>query len=175
MSENSTRRDRNQPVGLNPDHDESVRRAAGASDLERAGGPGPRSWLAPRRRGGAVPTGISAISVLAGAWLVLAPFALGSSLTGLDAEARMNDVVVGIAIAVIAIVRMVAPYRTAWLGSINVILGAWLVVAPFALGHGGFARWNDVIVGVVVVVVALLSGVLALRRPAENERSTPTA
>jgi hypothetical protein len=40
--------------------------------------------------------------------------------------------------------------------TINVLLGIWLVIAPFALAysHNAGALWNDIIVGVVVVALA---------------------
>lgn len=38
----------------------------------------------------------------------------------------------------------------------DVLLGIWLVIAPFALGysHNSGALWNDIIVGVVILILA---------------------
>jgi SPW repeat len=166
MSEYPKRR-RNQPVGLNPDVDTYARHAPG-SDLEQRGGPGPHSVLAPRRRGGAVATGVSAVNFLAGVWLVLAPFVLGHPVAGLGSAARWNDIAIGGVVALIALIRMIVPGRTARLAFLNVIPGLWLTAAPFVLGYDGVAMWNDVVVGVVVVVVALAGGVLSLRHPPEQ-------
>jgi hypothetical protein len=164
MSEYRKFRNRNQPVGLNPDTDTQARDTTGASDLERVGGPGPHSVLAPRRRGGAISSGVSAVSLVAGAWLALAAVALNYDTSGPGLDAYWNDIVIGSAIALVAVVRMVTPFRSAALGLINVALGAWLIIAPFVLAYGGAALWNDVVVGVVVVVAALVSSVLSRRR-----------
>jgi len=41
---------------------------------------------------------------------------------------------------------------------VNVILGAWLVVSPFVLGLSrNAAVWNNVVVGIAVLAVALIS------------------
>jgi len=47
---------------------------------------------------------------------------------------------------------------------INLILGAWLIVSPFWLSYtSSAAKWNQVVVGVVVgVVVVVLAGLRAL-------------
>ena len=40
---------------------------------------------------------------------------------------------------------------------LNIVLGIWLLVAPFLLGYSGAstaALWNDIIVGVIVLVLA---------------------
>jgi len=36
------------------------------------------------------------------------------------------------------------------------VLGVWLIIAPFLLGYSALAAalWNDIIVGIVVVVLA---------------------
>lgn len=36
----------------------------------------------------------------------------------------------------------------------NVVLGGWLIAVPFVFGATGVRRWNDVLVGLVVVLVA---------------------
>lgn len=101
----------------------------------------------------------SALALLAGVWLVLAPFALD----GLDSAATGNTTVVGVAVAAVALVRMAAPVRTAAVGIVNVGLGGWLVAAPLVLDLPAPAAVNDVVVGVLLVVVSAASAVLGLR------------
>ncbi|WP_222914476.1 SPW repeat protein [Natrinema sp. SYSU A 869] len=36
----------------------------------------------------------------------------------------------------------------------NCLLGCWLITAPFVFAVAGIARWNDVLVGTAVAVVA---------------------
>ena len=112
--------------------------------------------------------GISALTFLTGMWLVLAPFALDYPATGTDFHGSWNDLVVGSAIAVVALVRIALPVRTSALGLVNVGLGVWLVIAPTALAYNTVfdaspATWNDIIVGVTVMVLAAVSTIIGRR------------
>jgi hypothetical protein len=44
------------------------------------------------------------------------------------------------------------------MSGINIILGIWLIIAPFVLGYNRLdvAVWNDIILGVIVAIVALI-------------------
>ena len=177
-----TREDR--PVGLVPPPEPARPYAypaagAGASHVAGLGGPGPDTVLAPRRGGGSDPSAVSALNFLAGVWLVLAPFALDYENLGPGFDGRWNDIVIGIAVAVVALVRMVAPYRSVGIAAINVGLGGWLVVAPFVLaynaaGAAGAATLNDVIVGAFVLVVAAVSAALGIRGPRDGQDTGTT-
>jgi len=69
----------------------------------------------------------------------------------------------------VALARMVAPFRTVALGMVNVALGAWLVAAPFVLAYNTtVATWNDIAVGGVVMVLAVVSAALARHGPRER-------
>jgi hypothetical protein len=101
------------------------------------------------------------INLLLGLWLIVAPWILGD---GGEGNVVWNEVVVGAAIALIAVVRVNAPARWAPLGWINVVLGGWLVVAPFVLtSNTALISWNDVIIGVAVVIMALISTIGSAR------------
>ncbi|MCX6462934.1 MAG: SPW repeat protein [Pseudonocardiales bacterium] len=101
----------------------------------------------------------SALAFLAGAWLVVAPYALDQ----LDPAGAWSDAVIGVAIAVVAVVRMVAPARTTAVGVINVGLGVWLVAAPFVLDRSAVATANNVVVGLLLILFAAASTALGLR------------
>jgi hypothetical protein len=105
---------------------------------------------------------ISSVNVLAGIWLIIAPFVLLYE----HGTARINDIVVGIVIAVFALVRSLAPgLRTAWLSWLNALWGIWLIIGSFILGYGGAARTNDVILGIIVLVFGLWREVETDQRP----------
>lgn len=132
---------------------------------------------APLAYEGRVPLGASAASAvtfLAGVWLVLAPFVLDYAPAGSGIGAYWNDVVVGVAIATLAIVRTVAPSNVPWFSIVNVALGAWLIVAPFVLEYEGTNKGvsigNDLAIGMVVIVMAAASAVSTFRhrRPTEQ-------
>lgn len=104
----------------------------------------------------------SSANVLLGIWLIIAPFALAYSHT---ASAAWNDIIVGAVIVVAAGARAAAPANNVVLSWLNVLLGAWLVIAPFALGNRAVAAnvWNDVVVGLIVVCLAAWSAVAGQR------------
>lgn len=106
---------------------------------------------------------ISALVALAGLWLIVEPF-----LFEMTAANFWNDIVVGVSLVVLGAYnyRRRADRR---LGSVSVgvfaaLLGLWLVVAPFAFGTDGGATeatgltfWNDVVVGLLVLLLGAYS------------------
>jgi hypothetical protein len=72
----------------------------------------------------------SGINVVAGLWLIIAPFVLGYE----DIQAALwNDVLVGIMVAAFAVARLARPLMNPSWSWINALLGLWLIVAPFVL------------------------------------------
>ena len=106
----------------------------------------------------------SGLNIIAAIWLIAAPFLLGYFELFL---AACNDIVVGLLILAVASARFWStPRLTAGLGWTNVVLGLWLVAAPFVLGYSGFARprWNDVLVGLIVATLAAWSAMSTPQR-----------
>ncbi|MHB0913544.1 MAG: SPW repeat domain-containing protein [Armatimonadota bacterium] len=94
------------------------------------------------------------ISLAAGIWEMLAPWVWGYSFVP---AAVINNMAVGaLAIAISLIAR---DTRLAWPGWWNVVLGAWLIFAPFALGYAfiGTAATNDLAVGIIIGLAGLLT------------------
>lgn len=99
--------------------------------------------------------GASSVNLVLGLWLIVAPFVL--AFTG---AAFINDMLCGIAIAILAGMRVrhptLATKPASW---VNLAIGAWLIVAPFVLNYlSGPAAWNDIIVGILVLMFAGWSG-----------------
>lgn len=70
--------------------------------------------------------------------------------------ARTQDHILGpmvVTIAMIAASEVTRPVR--WL---NVPLGAWLIIAPWILAYASAARWNSVIVGLLIMVFSMKRG-----------------
>ncbi|GAA3223781.1 hypothetical protein GCM10017691_11120 [Pseudonocardia petroleophila] len=146
--------------------------AGGFPDPAHPVDPAAAGLLADARDEGVAAAVFSALIFLAGVWLVLAPFVLDYPDISGGFDARWNDRVVGAAIAVVAVVRMVSPNRTVGVGLVNVVLGAWLVAAPFLLFYNDdrvatAATVNDIAVGALVIALACASRALSRRRPAE--------
>jgi hypothetical protein len=98
---------------------------------------------------------LSWLVVLLGAWEVIAPFILGYSAF---AGALWDAILLGIALIILAgwaaLSNQVSTVK--WLEWINVVLGVWLIIAPFIIRYTnvGAALWNDIIIGILVVVLA---------------------
>ena len=86
-----------------------------------------------------------------GLWLLLSPWALF-----FDNEPRaLHNALAGGALIIIAEIVELSIFRD-WEEWINVVLGAWLAVSPWVLGiASAAARWNFLIVGTLVVVLAI--------------------
>lgn len=98
----------------------------------------------------------SGINIIAGLWLILAPFALGYS----NVEAAVwNSIILGVAVAVMAIVRVIQPLESEGVSWVNFVLGIWLLVSPFVLGLANIEAlvWNNIVVGVVILALAAAS------------------
>jgi hypothetical protein len=89
------------------------------------------------------------LNVLAGIWLIIAPFVLGYG----GGDPYWNDIVFGALVAVIAAARFATGIRYAWLSWLNMLIGAWLFASAFWLDHTGRASWNDAILGVIVFLL----------------------
>lgn len=98
----------------------------------------------------------SAGTVLAGLWLIIAPLVL--NFTGNNA-AQYNHIIVGIAVLVLAAIRAFDPDEREGISWMNVILGLWMIVAPYLLGYANVnsARTNSLIAGAVILILAAFS------------------
>ncbi|SDD35837.1 SPW repeat protein [Actinokineospora iranica] len=133
-----------------------------------------RTMTGARARDGFAATLPSGLVLLAGVWLIIAPFALGYP-TG---SPFWNDIVVGGVVAALALVRVALPRSVAWLSLVNAALGFWLIAAPFALGHPDTAPasvGNDVVVGVLIVVLSGTSALLTFAARADRARGEAPA
>ncbi len=92
-------------------------------------------------------------NILLGVWLVLTPlFGIGA----VSDVAAINSYLTGAAVAIFAIAALARPQM--WEEYINLVLGLWLILAPFALGFTNLAApmWNQIIVGLLIGGAALL-------------------
>ncbi len=95
----------------------------------------------------------SGINILAGIWLILTPFLLGFS-----GALRTSDIVFGVIIAVLALIRVSSPEDMPSLSWANMIFGLWILISPFFLGSLGVGiLWNNIIVGIIVAALAAWS------------------
>ncbi|MFC7534750.1 SPW repeat protein [Actinoplanes sp. GCM10030250] len=93
--------------------------------------------------------------VIAGGWLAVTPLLLDHHTAGV-AFAAWNDVLVGGTLAIFATIRILRPRGTSALSLVNVLLGLWLLAAPFVSGYHAatLATLSALIVGLVVIMLA---------------------
>jgi hypothetical protein len=97
----------------------------------------------------------SVFNALVGLWLMISPLLIGYTATP---TAVWNAVVVGVLIVACAWVRATGAGNTLALSGVNVVLGAWLVTAPFFLyPNDPLAVGNSLVVGVLTGLLALWS------------------
>lgn len=92
------------------------------------------------------------LNVIAGIWLIIAPFIFGFS----NPTARTNEIWLGFIVGILALIRAFTPLRSIWLSWVNLIAGIWLIISPFVLGYANTSSSaNDIILGIIVGVIAI--------------------
>lgn len=87
-----------------------------------------------------------------GAWLMFAPDLLETTGRASDSDRLIGSLVVTFALIAIGEVGRALRY-------LNILFGAWLLVAPWMLeGYTQVAQWNDVAAGVVIILLSLPRG-----------------
>lgn len=106
------------------------------------------------------------VNLLLGIWLFIAPF---FGIGGINEAAIWNSYISGLAIVIFAWVALARPHR--WEEWTNLVIGAWLIIAPFVLGftEQTGAMWNQIIVGLLVAADALW----AVRSPVHAGKVRP--
>lgn len=108
----------------------------------------------------------SGLNVVLGIWLVIAPLVIYFA----SPAALWNEVIVGVILFGLALSRTSA-LRITWPSWVNLVLGAWLILAPFVLGgNNTSAIWAQVVSGIVIGILALWS-LLATRSALRSKQS----
>jgi hypothetical protein len=91
------------------------------------------------------------VNLVLGALLAISPWALGYAE---NQAAMWGALVVGVAIALISVIDLGKP--AAWEEWVNLVLGLWLIISPFALGFStvAAAAWSAIVAGVLVAIFA---------------------
>jgi hypothetical protein len=97
------------------------------------------------------------LNVLLGVWEAASPWVLGYGQV--SALAADNAVVIGLLVVIAGLYGALTWY--VWPMWVNVLAGAWLALAPSILDYSGVSvlvRANEVVIGILVIVFALVSG-----------------
>jgi hypothetical protein len=94
------------------------------------------------------------LSIIAGIWILISPWVRGYAV---DTGGMWNSVIVGIVIAVLALIRASGAYTLAWLSWINAILGLWLIISPWVYDYDNNTEgnWNSIILSIIVCILAV--------------------
>jgi len=102
------------------------------------------------------------VIAVAGVWEVVAPFVLSYTK---HTTPMWDAIIVGIVLVVLgawaALSNAVGTVKI--LSWVNAVIGLWLIVAPFVLSYTKVtaAMWNDIIVGIIVVVLGAWAALTA--------------
>lgn len=111
------------------------------------------------------------LNLVLAAWLFISPWIVVPSTLASSVNAWASGAV--IFVAAMASMRSSRPEDVKWM---NVLLGAWVFIAPWILGFAavGGAAWNAWIVGAAIALLALWSGSeIASRHRAVRDRRDP--
>jgi hypothetical protein len=116
----------------------------------------------------------NALLLIAGVWLIISRFVFDYPLAGSTTGGVLNGVVIGIAVAILALVRMSAYRSNPLINVVTVVAGGWMMASPWAFGYphfGTFGRpgWSDIIVGGFIIAFGLLGAAAQMvRRPSRS-------
>ena len=104
---------------------------------------------------------VDVVNLIFGAWLFAAPWLYGFA----SGAAGWNAWIMGALIALVAIAALAA--FAEWEEWINLLLGLWVLAAPWALAFAdnAGATGNHVVVGIVVAVLAAIELWLVHHKP----------
>jgi hypothetical protein len=96
---------------------------------------------------------VSWLNVLAGAWLFVAPWALGYTGTG-----ATEDHTLGVIVLLLALGSVAVPQSVDALAIMNLIAGIWVAAGPFVFGYDYIrvAASNDVGIGLLIVLLSAI-------------------
>ncbi len=124
---------------------------------------------------GPVPSAMAAsapalIPLIGGVWLLVSRLVYSYPAAGSGADGVVNGIIVGIAIALVALARMTTSNSSPLLGLVLIAFGGWMIAAPWVFGYAHFggggnrATWSDVITGGAVVLFGLATWVAGTMR-----------
>lgn len=94
----------------------------------------------------------SGLNFLAGVWLFISAFVVFA-----HSPMVTNNIVFGIIVALLALIRISGAYTESWLSWVNAVIGVWVIISPWVVmgtGPGGPTQAmmiNNCITGAVIL------------------------
>jgi len=99
--------------------------------------------------------------LLAGLWLAISPWVIHFNVTAPDV--MLNDLILGIAVAVVALGLTLMPARMVRLSWATAAIGAWVVISQWVIQQSGtgLGVWlSNVITGGVIALLGIAAAVI---------------
>ncbi|MEC4015307.1 SPW repeat protein [Streptomyces sp. H27-D2] len=111
---------------------------------------------------------VDGLLLLAGLYAAISPWTVHFSAS--SSELALNNLIMGIAVAVIGLALTAAPERMQGLSGACAAIGVWLIVAPWVVTRdpGTGMIWNNIIVGACICLLGLTAAGMVMR----NNRET---
>lgn len=108
---------------------------------------------------------INEINLILGVWLIVAPFVLAYSR--FHVVAASNDIVLGCLLVAGSFWMLAGNTGQFGVTTFEAFCGAWLILVPFVLHGGATPRMlvNDIVVGVIVLLVSFTEAWMLAYRP----------
>lgn len=97
---------------------------------------------------------VDGLMLLVGLYLAISPWAVN----GFNSYSRLttNNVIVGLAVALVGLALTLAPGRIYRLGWTMAAVGIWQILTPWVIGpHNGHVIWNNVVTGGIITLLGL--------------------
>ncbi|MEU3460499.1 SPW repeat protein [Streptomyces sp. NPDC006733] len=117
--------------------------------------------------GGRGAVGVDGLLLLAGLWAAISPWTVHFAPT--SAQLAQNNLIMGIAVAAVALFLNLAPQRMQGLSMACAVIGAWLIVSPWVVTRhpDTGAMWNNIITGAVICLLGLAAAGMMMRKSRE--------
>ncbi|MER5968273.1 SPW repeat protein [Streptomyces sp. NPDC002055] len=114
---------------------------------------------------------LDGLAFLAGVYCAISPWVV--HFTGAEPELTLNNLVLGIAVALLGIGLAVAPERIGGMSWAMAAMGVWLIISPWVVTRFPDTGmiWNNVIVGAVVCLLGLLAAGAVMRTMRSQSRT----
>jgi hypothetical protein len=101
--------------------------------------------------------------LLAGLWLAISPWVVHFNATA--PNVTLNNLILGIAVAVLAIGLTVMPLRMVRLSWATAVIGAWVVVSQWVIQQSDSSAgivWNNVITGGITALLGIAAAAILM-------------
>jgi hypothetical protein len=106
---------------------------------------------------------VDGLVLLAGLWLAISPWVIHFNNTAPDL--RVNNLVLGIAVAVVALGLATQPSLMARLSWATAVIGAWVIVSPWVVQRSGLNAGiilNNLITGAIILLLGVAAAAMAM-------------